>query len=195
MLAIIMTTNKKAKTDNLFTNNIPPNHKKAMNHHDTLITRTKEALRLANASVYLGMAAIICFGAFGTLASMNQFKDSTLIYYAFHYLPYTLISLSIPISLLHALFLWRYRIMQGGILITIIGTAMGLVLFMLGGYVINGTDTAFFMSLFLAMIAWFAMPYVFRVNLRKFLNFLQDDLQNHNDQSNHQIPHKNNPTA
>lgn len=148
-----------------------------MNHHNTLITHTKEALRLANISVYLGIAAIVCFGVFGTLASMDQFKDSTLIYYAFHYLPYALVSLSIPISLLHALFLWRYRIMQEGILITIIGTAMGLVLFMLGGYAINGTDTAFFMSLFLAMIAWFAMPYVFRVNLRKFLNFLQDSLQ------------------
>ena len=145
-----------------------------MSHTTTLIARTIEAIRLANISVYLGMAAIICFCVFGTLASMADFKDSMLIYYAFHYLPYVLIGLSIPISVFHVLFLKRYHIVQGGILFVMLITAISLVLFALGVYVVAGTTTNFFMAVFLAMMAWFAMPYVFRVNLKKFLNFLQD---------------------
>ncbi|AKG16133.2 hypothetical protein [Moraxella bovoculi] len=145
-----------------------------MTHTATLITRTKEAIRLANISIYLGMAAITCFGVFGTLASMASFKDNALIYYAFHYLPYVLIGLGIPLSLFHAMFLQRYRIMQGGILATILLTAVILVAFAVGVYVLHGATTTFFMSMFLAMVAWFAMPYVFRVNLKKFLNFLED---------------------
>lgn len=145
-----------------------------MSHTTTLIARTIEAIRLANISVYLGMSAIICFCVFGTLASMADFKDSTLIYYAFHYLPYVLIGLSIPISVFHVLFLKRYHIVQGGILFVMLITAISLVLFALGVYVVAGTTTNFFMAVFLAMMAWFAMPYVFRVNLKKFLNFLQD---------------------
>lgn len=142
-----------------------------------IIKRTKEALRLANISVYLGMVAIVCFGVFGTLASMASFKDSTLIYYAFHYLPYLLIGMSVPLSLFHALFLWRYRIMQGGILVIVLLTAVSLLSFAIGVYALHGTTATFFMSVFLAMVAWFAMPYVFRVNLKKFLNFLEDKAQ------------------
>ncbi|MFL1732875.1 hypothetical protein [Moraxella oculi] len=149
------------------------NHHSIMNHHDTLITRTKEGLRLANISIYLGMAAIACFAAFGTLASMAHFKDNMVIYRAFHYLPYALVGLSIPISLFHVFFLGRYRIMQGGILILMLLTAMSLTLFSLINYAIYGSTKTFFMAVFLAMVAWFAMPYVFRVNLKKFLNFLQ----------------------
>lgn len=145
-----------------------------MTHTATLITRTKEAIRLANISIYLGMVAIICFGVFGTLASMANFKDNTLIYCIFHYLPYVLIGFSIPLSLFHALFLHRYHIMQGGILATILLTAVILVAFAIGVYALHGATTTFFMSIFLAMVAWFAMPYVFRVNLKKFLNFLED---------------------
>lgn len=142
-----------------------------------IIKRTKEALRLANISVYLGMVAIVCFGVFGTLASMASFKDSTLIYYAFHYLPYLLIGMSVPLSLFHTLFLWRYRIMQGGILVIVLLTAVSLLSFAIGVYALHGTTATFFMSVFLAMVAWFAMPYVFRVNLKKFLNFLEDKAQ------------------
>lgn len=167
----------------------PPNNnntKNTMNHHDTLIARTKETLRLANISVYLGMAAIVCFALFGTLASMSAFKDSTVIYYAFHYLPYALVGLSIPISLFHVFFLGRYRIMQGGILLLVLLTALSLTLFALGNYAIYGQTKTFFMAVFLAMVAWFAMPYVFRVNLRKFLNFLQDRTPSDEPSSDHQ---------
>ncbi|WP_323841018.1 MULTISPECIES: hypothetical protein [unclassified Moraxella] len=153
-------------------------------HTSTLIARTTETLHLANISVYLGMVAIICFSVFGTLASMANFKDNAMIYYAFHYLPYALIGVSIPISLFHLFFLWRYQIMQGAILVLIFLTAMSLTLFALGNYAFYGKTTTFFMAIFLAMVAWFAMPYVFRVNLRKFLNFLEDKSSQSNNPEN-----------
>lgn len=131
------------------------------------------AIKLANVSVCLGLVAIACFVVFGTLASLPQFKDSTVIYLAFHYLPYGLIGLSIPISLYQAFLLWRYRIVQMGILAIIMGVGVGLFLFALGAFVLQGKSTTFFMSLFLAMIAWFAMPFLFRINFKKFLTFLQ----------------------
>ncbi len=131
------------------------------------------AIKLANVSVCLGLVAIAYFVVFGTLASLPQFKDSTVIYLAFHYLPYVLIGLSIPISLYQVFLLWRYRIVQMGILAIIMGVGVGLFLFALGAFVLQGKSTTFFMSLFLAMIAWFAMPFLFRVNFKKFLTFLQ----------------------
>ncbi len=131
------------------------------------------AIKLANVSVCLGLVAIACFVVFGTLASLPQFKDSTMIYLAFHYLPYVLIGLSIPVSLYQVFLLWRYRIVQMGILAIIMGVGVGLFLFALGAFVLQGKSTTFFMSLFLAMIAWFAMPFLFRVNFKKFLTFLQ----------------------
>lgn len=143
------------------------------NHQTILICRIQEAIRLANISVYLGMSAIVCFCLFGTLASTSNFKDSQLIYIAFHYLPYVLIAFSIPISLYHVFILVRYRIVQQGILKLILALAFGLMFFALAMWIKHET-TAFFMSVFLTMVAWFAMPFLFRVNLKKFLKFLQD---------------------
>lgn len=143
------------------------------NHHTILIQRINEAIKLSNISVYLGMLAIGCFCVFGTLASMASFKDSQLIYVAFHYLPYMLIGLSMPISLYHVFILARYRIVQSGILQLILAVGFGLLLFALVMWLRQAT-IMFFMSVFLAMVAWFAMPFLFRVNLKKFLKFLQD---------------------
>ncbi len=143
------------------------------NHHTILIQRINEAIKLSNISVYLGMLAIGCFCVFGTLASMASFKDSQLIYVAFHYLPYVLIGLSMPISLYHVFILARYRIVQSGILQLILAVGFGLLLFALVMWLRQAT-IMFFMSVFLAMVAWFAMPFLFRVNLKKFLKFLQD---------------------
>lgn len=143
------------------------------NHHTILIQRINEAIKLSNISVYLGMLAIGCFCVFGTLASMASFKDSQLIYVAFHYLPYVLIGLSMPISLYHVFILARYRIVQSGILQLILAVGFGLLLFALVMWLRQAT-IIFFMSVFLAMVAWFAMPFLFRVNLKKFLKFLQD---------------------
>ena len=56
--------------------------------HQQIIQLITQAIVLANISVYLGYAAIVCFCVFGTLASMATFKDSGVVYWAFHYLPY-----------------------------------------------------------------------------------------------------------
>ena len=56
----------------------------------------------------------------------------------------------------------------------IVGTGIVLVGFTgVWGFSI-GMDTVFFMALFLAMIAWFGMPFLFRVNLKKFASFLEE---------------------
>lgn len=142
--------------------------------YQTLIPKIRHAITLANVSVYLGLAAIVAFCAFGTLASMASFRDSSVIYYAFHYLPYILIGISMPLSLYHAWLLIRYRIVDFSIISMILLTGVGLLGFTLIRLVMSGMDTAFFMGLFLAMIAWFGMPFLFRVNLRKFLAFLEE---------------------
>lgn len=141
--------------------------------HQKIIQVITQAIGLANVSVYLGYGAIVCFCVFGTLASMATFKDSGVVYWAFHYLPYVLIGLSMPISLYHLFILGRYRIIQKGILKMILVVGMGLLAFAFA-MAIKGWAVAFYMSLFLAMIAWFGMPFLFRVNLKKFLNFLNN---------------------
>lgn len=148
-------------------------------NHKRVIDLIRSALSLANVSVYLGLSAMVCVCVFGTLASLSAFKDSTLIYVAFHYVPYLLIALSMPISLYHAFILGRYRIIQSGILKMILLVGFALLFFSLAMW-IKGQGMAFYMSLFLAMIAWFGMPFLFRVNLRKFLNFLEEKKDNIN---------------
>lgn len=135
----------------------------------TLITH---AIKLSDVAVYLGMLAVVVFLAFGTLASMARFKDSMLIYGAFHYLPYVLIGLSVPISLYLWLILFRYRIIQAGILWLMMALGLGGAVVCGLLYAIGGADVRFFMGVFLVMMVWFGMPYLFRVNLKKFLTFL-----------------------
>lgn len=148
-----------------------------MNHttHDRqrLIAFVRHAIKLSDVAVYLGMVAVVVFLVFGTLASMARFKDSMLIYGAFHYLPYVLIGLSVPISVHLWLIMVRYRLVQMGILWLIMGLGLGGLLICGLFYVIGGADVRFFMGLFLLMMAWFGMPYLFRVNLKKFLMFLE----------------------
>ena len=141
--------------------------------NERIIAIISSAIALSVISVRLGLTAVVCFCVFGTLASMATFRDSTLIYLAFHYLPYLLIGLSMPISLYHAFILGRYRVIDSGILTMILLVGIGLLLFALAMY-LKGVGVAFYMSLFLAMIAWFGMPFLFRVNLNKFLNFLKN---------------------
>lgn len=147
----------------------PPN---TINTTDIIILRIKNALIFAKISVSLNLLAVVCFCVFGTLSSMVRFHDSTVMYLLFHYLPYLLIGLSMPISLYHAFILARYRIIQRGILGLVLVVGLGL-LFTAGVLLLkNGADTTAFMTLFLAMIAWFGMPFLFRVNFNKFLTFL-----------------------
>ena len=63
-----------------------------MQHHTLIAHQFDQAIRQATLSVRFGFGAIVCFCIFGTLASLPAFKDSTWIYYAFHYLPYALIA-------------------------------------------------------------------------------------------------------
>lgn len=153
----------------------------------TDLTNTfNHALTLAKFTVWLGILAVICFCVFGTLASMAHFKDSTVVYYAFHYLPYLLIAISIPISLYHLFLLHRYRIVDGIILLILLMVGLGLLAFALISYAIGNASIVFFMSLFLAMIAWFGMPFLIKVNLQKFLSFLQDkSTHNHSTKQHH----------
>lgn len=122
-----------------------------------LITLITHAIKLSQASIGLGLLAILCFLIFGTLASLERFRDNTPLYLAFYYLPYILIGLSIPISLYHVFLLYRYRLIQTGILIMVM--LLALVLSVLVP--------------FMGAVAWFAMPFLFKTNLNRFLNFLK----------------------
>ncbi|MDO5650669.1 MAG: hypothetical protein Q4G13_00845 [Moraxella sp.] len=124
-----------------------------------LIALIKNALSLAKISIYLGWTAIAIFIIFGTISTLKAVQGNAMIYFGFHYLPYILIGLSIPISLYHVFLLWRYQLVQATILMTMICLSVGL----------------FTVSTFMAMVAWFAMPYLFKVSLAKFLGFLSAD--------------------
>lgn len=145
-----------------------------MQHHALISAQFRQAIRQANFSVRLGMMAIVCFCVFGTLASLPAFKDSAWVYYAFHYLPYALIALTIPLSLYHSFLLMRYRVVDFSILFIMLVTGLVTLGLALIWGLWRGADRVFFMALFMAMIAWFGMPYLFRVNFKKFLSFLDE---------------------
>lgn len=126
-----------------------------------LINRFTHAKKLSRLSIFLGYLAITAFLIFGTLSSLNAFASKTWVYIGLHYLPYLLIGLSVPISLYHVFLSVRYRIIQVRILMIMVMLGTGLLL----------------VSPFMAMISWFAMPYLFRVNFERYLNFLKDKIQ------------------
>lgn len=131
------------------------------------------AHRLSRISTGLSYTAIAVFCVFGTLSSMAVFRQNTLVYWAFHYLPYLLIAISVPISLYQAFLLHRYRVIQFYILAIVLLTGFLLPLTGLVFW-INKANVSAFMTWFLTMIAWFAMPFLFRVNLGRYLKFLQE---------------------
>lgn len=67
--------------------------------------------------------------------------------------------------------MYRYRIMQFMILVIMLGFGIALPIASLIFY-LKGDGGTGAMALFVAMIAWFAMPYLFKVNIKRFLNFL-----------------------
>lgn len=125
---------------------------------DRFIAVFEQAKRLTAVSILLGVLAILLFLVFGTLSSLKVFADKTWVYVGFHYLPYALIGLSIPISLYHVFLSIRYRIIQLRILLIMVMLGVGLLL----------------VSPFMAMVSWFSMPYLFRVNFGRYLNFLKN---------------------
>lgn len=138
-----------------------------------LIALFNTAKTQVNFSIYLGYGALGCFGVFGTLASMAAFKDSNIIYWCFHYLPYILVGASAPFSLYHAFLMYRYRVMQFMILVIMLGLGVALpiasIILYAKGNVFYGWGALFF-----GVLAWFSMPYLFRVNIKRFLQFLSE---------------------
>ncbi len=145
-----------------------------MTNHTKLVVHTKpvsatithrqvrifeSAYRQSLISILFGFLAVGCFLLFGTLSTLKQLADNAMIYAGFHYLPYALIALSIPLSLYHVFLSVRYRIIQTRILIIMVMLGVGLLL----------------VSPFMAMIAWFAMPYLFKVNFKRYLTYLMGE--------------------
>lgn len=118
--------------------------------------RIRQAKKINTLSIYLIYVAVLCFLAFGTLASLPSLHDSGLIYGLFHYVPYALVGLSIPLNMFVAFVLYRYRLSQP----SMIGMCLvvSLVLFAISGYV--------------ALASWMGVAFLFRANLTRFFKFL-----------------------
>lgn len=119
----------------------------------------RQAKTLNKISIYLIYLAIGCFLIFGTLKSLAQFHDSQLIYNLFHWLPYVLVGLSIPLSCYVAFILYRYRLSQPSMLTLCIG--MGFGLFVISSYV--------------ALAAWIGVAFMFKANLSRFFSFINGE--------------------
>lgn len=131
----------------------------------------QQAYKTSQMTIYLGYLAIICFLVFGTLASLKIFHHSSWIYVSFHYLPYVLVGISVPISLYHMFILYRYRLVQPMILGILLSIGSALPLFGLVTLLWGHTIVAY-MALFLGVIAWFCMPYLFKVSFQRYLQFV-----------------------
>lgn len=134
--------------------NVTTNHN--LDTKNQLIRTIAHALKLAKFNIWLGWLAITVFVIFGTLSTLKSLNENVWVYYGFYVVPYVLIGIGIPVSLYHVFLMWRYQVIQATILVTMLCLAFGL----------------FTVSTFMAMVAWFAMPYLFKVNLQKFLDFL-----------------------
>ena len=133
------------------------------------IARIREAQKLNRVAVILVCVALACFMFFGTLASVPAFRDSRLMYLLFHYLPYALVGLSIPLSLYDAFIIHRYRLNQPSILLLSVGIASTLLVVCLLWQLENW--------LWLAMASWIGVAFLFKANFKRFFNFLQEQSQ------------------
>lgn len=131
------------------------------------------AKRQAKLSKYLGFFAIASFVLFGSLASTATLKDSDWIYGSFLVLPYVFVGISIPISVYHGFLLYRYRVMQPAILKMVFGLCFSLSIIALGLWLFFYRQEAQ-MAAFLALVAWFCLPYLFYANIERFLSFLTE---------------------
>ena len=121
-----------------------------------VLARITGARRMNAISIWLIYAAIGCFLWFGTLKSLPMFRTSQLVYVLFHYLPYGLVGLTIPLSLYVAFVLLRYRLSQPSMLALCVLLGLGL----------------FAISTYVALAAWIGVAFLFRANLRRFFDFL-----------------------
>ncbi|WP_227430233.1 hypothetical protein [Psychrobacter sp. I-STPA6b] len=130
------------------------------------ITRIKEAQKLNRIAIYLVCLALACFVFFGTLASVQYFHDSDLLYQLFHYLPYALVGLSVPLTLYDAFIIYRYRLNQPSILILSIGIALSLLLICLLFQLVDW--------LWLGIVAWIGVAFLFQANFKRFFKFIYE---------------------
>lgn len=120
----------------------------------------RQAQMLNKISIYLIYLAIIAFLIFGTLKSLPAFQQSELMYQLFHFVPYGLIGLSIPLSCYVAFILYRYRLSQPSMLALCIGVGFGL----------------FAISSYVALASWIGVAFMFKVNLKRFFNFIDNQI-------------------
>lgn len=123
-----------------------------------IIRLIEQAQRLNQWSIYLIYLAIALFLLFGTLKSLSQFKDSHTVYTLFHWVPYGLVALTIPLSCYVAFILYRYRLSQPSMLALCIGLGFGL----------------FVISSYVALSAWIGVAFMFKANLTRFFNFIRE---------------------
>lgn len=129
-----------------------------MSYPAPVLALIAQARKLNAWTIYAIYTAIATFLLFGTLKSLFMFKDSTVIYYCFYYLPYALIGLTIPVSLYIAFILYRYRLSQPNLLLLFIGLGLGL----------------FFVDTYVAFSSWIGVAFFFRVSLKRFFNFIDE---------------------
>ncbi|WP_019673195.1 hypothetical protein [Psychrobacter lutiphocae] len=129
----------------------------------------RQAQKLNRMSILCIVLAIFAFVVFGTLASLEMFHDSHQLYLLFHYLPYVLIALTIPVTLYQAFLVYRYRLSQPSMLVTSVGGASLLLIICL---LFSLSDW-----LWLAMAAWIGVAYWFQATFKRFFKFINDQQQ------------------
>ena len=125
---------------------------------EAVLQLIRQAQRLNKVSIYLLYMAIAMFLLFGTLKSLSQFRDSQTIYTLFHWVPYALVGLTIPLSCYVAFILFRYRLSQPSMLALCIGLGFGL----------------FAISSYVALAAWIGVAFMFKANLTRFFKFIHE---------------------
>jgi hypothetical protein len=114
------------------------------------------AKQLNTIALRLVQLAIVAFLIAGTLASLPALHASPLMADVLHYLPFALISLSIPCSLMCGFLLYRLGISAGKTLVLIYAAAS--LLFLCGSY--------------FGMAAWLGIPWVLKWSIEGFERFL-----------------------
>ncbi|GAA0323848.1 hypothetical protein [Psychrobacter aestuarii] len=133
------------------------------------IARIEGARRANKIAIYLIYAAIAAFVVFGTIASLQSFHSSDVLYQLFYYLPYLLIALTIPLTVYDALVLYRYRLSQPSMIALSVGVSTVLLI---GGLLFASTA-------WLGLASWLGVAFLFQANFRRFFKFLAaDDVAN-----------------
>ena len=128
------------------------------------IARIEGAKRANTIAIYLCYAALGAFIVFGTIASLQRFHSSDVLYQLFYYLPYVLIALTIPLTVYDALVLYRYRLSQPSMIALSVGISTVLLI---GGLL-------FASSIWIGLASWLGVAFLFRANFRRFFKFLAD---------------------